>query len=726
MIIQDKINKLRSVETIVLNGVTKIYFLEVTQHPGLVKIGDTHREVKDRNNETILNSGLILTRPVTWIVAEKFDGSSFRDKSFHKFLEKKKYKRHLNNNGRPSEWFYITLEQALYEFSEFTKKPVQIAVDFRNAQTYLLNEQQKAYDEGYRYFNLGYCVRVGKTIISLEFARRNNLMPVYIGKNLNSQNSAETDNNKFGLVPSMLTQSIHGDIGEDDIGEDEVPTKIKQIIHNINEENKNNQKIIVFIDEVDDASWTPNSRKVIFPVVEYLKQQGMFGCIHTMSGTRVYRGMHVLKELVADESEIKEISLEYYEMQILQPDTTVNRNLRTVDFYAKDASGVVNISDAMKDYKTGHASLATFFKEMLGSNNFSLVETKPAWFIKIKTDAKKHINEFANYLNNNCKKIEGVEHIFKPINGDFTNNKDAEKYCEKIIAKNPHKVVVFITQGMATTSFSVPAIGNSAIFTDSPLTSDDIQALHRSATYITGKTDCNMLIVSSNDNTEPDYEDVLEYEIREATTREDKEKVYKEILEKDSIIHLVRNPNGNRVPINVTIENVSKILDKKSKAMTKVANLMIAIDEHTEEDVLNSILGYNFNTTRKNTNSKTDKPEAFDPFGDKGTNNSTKTPSVEVNGKQKEKILRAFVENAVLVPAYAQEQRTTLEDFEFWNEVGIDKELFFTVYNANLQFKDRIDSIYNLCDDVNYRIETYIDKLAASNKLTSIQLDSIL
>ena len=40
MIIQDKINKLRSVETIVLNGVTKIYFLEVTQHPGLVKIGD--------------------------------------------------------------------------------------------------------------------------------------------------------------------------------------------------------------------------------------------------------------------------------------------------------------------------------------------------------------------------------------------------------------------------------------------------------------------------------------------------------------------------------------------------------------------------------------------------------------------------------------------------------------------------------------------------------------
>jgi hypothetical protein len=70
-----------------------------------------------------------------------------------------------------------------------------------------------------------------------------------------------------------------------------------------------------------------------------------------------------------------------------------------------------------------------------------------------------------------------------------------------------------------------------------------------------------------------------------------------------------------------------------------------------------------------------------------------------------------FVENAVNVPAIAREQETTIEEFKFWNELNISKELFFNVYNSSWVFKDRIDAIYNLCNDNDYLIENYINKL---------------
>ena len=66
-----------------------------------------------------------------------------------------------------------------------------------------------------------------------------------------------------------------------------------------------------------------------------------------------------------------------------------------------------------------------------------------------------------------------------------------------------------------------------------------------------------------------------------------------------------------------------------------------------------------------------------------------------------------------MVPAVAREQGTTIREFEFWKEIGVNEELFFDVYNASWQFKDRIDSIYNLCEDENYLVTRYIDKLAA-------------
>ena len=73
--------------------------------------------------------------------------------------------------------------------------------------------------------------------------------------------------------------------------------------------------------------------------------------------------------------------------------------------------------------------------------------------------------------------------------------------------------------------------------------------------------------------------------------------------------------------------------------------------------------------------------------------------------------LRAFAENSVNVPAIAREQETTISEFEYWNELGVSKELFFSVYNSSWSFKDRIDAIYSLCGDQKYLIENYINKV---------------
>lgn len=75
--------------------------------------------------------------------------------------------------------------------------------------------------------------------------------------------------------------------------------------------------------------------------------------------------------------------------------------------------------------------------------------------------------------------------------------------------------------------------------------------------------------------------------------------------------------------------------------------------------------------------------------------------------------MRAFAENSVLVPALAREQGTTIEEFTYWKELGFNKELFFEVYNSCSQFKERIDTVYGLCEDIEYLLENYIDNLAA-------------
>ena len=695
------------------DGKNKIYFLQVEEKP-FPKVGDTIRDVEERNRETMTNAALHRkkgTEPF-YVVAEKYDGTSFRDKQFHAFLRKQGYKFELNDQGNESEWVESdangnipTVEQLLEELAQFTSKPVYKSVELRPAQHYVLSKLQEALDNGYQYVNAGICVRLGKTLVSLTHAANNGWFPVYIGKNLTSQSSAEADNNEFGVVPEMLTQSLHG---VDELDGDEVSKKAKQIIDNILRANVNNRKVVFFVDEVDDASHTKKSRDIITPVVNYFKSVGQFATTVTMSGTRIFRGQKILKDLT--DGEIKEVSLEYYEMQILQPETTCKRNYRHISFYSDNGDGLVNISDAMKDKETGHKSLSTVVERLLGTNNFDIeINPKfPHWFIKFATVGKSNANKFVGYLNRNCSVIENKEFVYKSINGDTTTSKEAQDYCKKVIADNPGKTCVFISQGMATTSFSVTGIGNSAVFTDNELTADDTQALHRSATWAEGKDDCNMIVVTTNDSMEHSFDDIFEDETKGAVDRTDKVEIYKELLNNNSMVHYTVDGRSVR-PVRVTHENADKVIDQKQKAMTKIAgvmNVLNDLDEEILDDIFETVSGKK-STSKK---SKGEKAEAFDPFG---TTKKKKSSSLsdDMTAQQKEKILRAFAENAVNIPAVAREQETTIDQFEFWSELNVDKDLFFEIYKTSKPFKDRIDSIYNLCEDEEYLLRNYIDKL---------------
>jgi hypothetical protein len=695
------------------DGINKLYFLEVIEKPGKVKAGDTHRDVERRNQETMTNASLHRkpgTEPI-YVVAKMWDGTVFRDKKFHAFLKKKGYTFEKNDQGNDSEWVEnVTVEQLFAELAEFTRKPVYKNVTLKTAQHYLLDEHlQKAINEGHQHINAGFCVRVGKTIISLTLSARNNWFPVYLGKNLTSQSSAETDNAEYGIVPEMLTRSLHG---VDELEDGELSKRTKQIIKEIEKTNTNNKPIIFFVDEVDDASHTTRSRNIITPVVNYFKENGMFACIVTMSGTRIYRGEKILKELT--DGPIKELSLEYYEMQILQPETTCRRNFRHISVYSENTDGLANISDAMKNKDAGHKSLATIIEKLLGTNNFDFVvnETFPHWFMKFSTVGKDNANKLVMYLDRNHSVIENKEYHFEPINGDVTSAKEAQDYCKDIIKAHPDKTCVFITQGMATTSFSVVSIGNSVVFTDNELTADDTQGLHRSATWTEGKDDCNMIVVTTNDSMEHSFDDIFEDEIKIAKTREEKIEIYKELLKTNSMVHFTVDGTSVR-PVKITEQNADKFIDKKMQSMTKIASIMGVLndlDEEIVDDILCTVTGKK-STSKK---SSSDKPNNFDPFGDsKNSRSSNKQHNNKMSLSEREKILRAFAENAVNVPAIAREQGTTIEEFEFWDELNVSKELFFNVYNKSWMFKDRIDAIYNLCHDERYLVENYVNRVSA-------------
>lgn len=710
-----------------LIGETKIYFLKVLEKTSfyndasnvgiipsftpdkvgssIIKIGDTFRLVEERNKETLTNASLH-KEVVSSTLAVKEDGSTFRDYEFHEYLEDKGYERELNDNGHKSEFFFITMEQAQKEYEEFTAKKFKKNVILRTVQHYGLNLLTEATEAGYMAINFGSCMRSGKTIISLEHARRNNCMPVYLGKNLTSQSSAEVDNDKYNIAPYMVTASIHG---RDEDTDTELSTKAQQVVEKIDAANKGNQKIIIYIDECDDQSHTPKSRAIIKQVAQHYFNKGILFQVITMTGTRKERGRKILNDMPFL-GKLKDLSIEYWEMQILQPDDTVNRNFVSINFYQGNAHGLVNIADALKDRTTGHASIASFIKLLLSpTNNFNLKDTSkhPHWFFRFCTTEKSPITDLAKYLNSNLTTVNGQEYLYQPVNGDTTKGREAQQFCIKVIKDNPTKIVVFISFGMATTSFSVIPIGNAAVFSDNLMTADEIQALHRGPTWEKGKEWCNMVhVTTAEDINQLAWNDVFESELPPGP-KQGKLPIFKEILHMNSLIHIACGQSTT--PMDITPEFAEKVLDRRAEAQTRVANVMHMLNEHDDiRDMILECVDPKTGKIKKALKSGTAKGKTVDPFNVLKNRNKQKNQSGLTVAKQ-EAILRAFAVNAVNVPAVAREQQITLEEFDLWEEINVDEELFKMVCEQSEDFKEIINTIYRLCEDDSH-LKTYLDK----------------
>lgn len=735
-----------------LHGEKKVYFLAVVEKTAFyataknlhkipsfdslakvgkmpIKVGDTERLVIERNNETLTNASLH-REIVSSALAVKADGTTFRDHHFHAFLEDKGYERELNDNGRPSEFFlFDSLEQAEQEFAEFTAKKFTRQVVLRTVQHYGLDLLAEATDAGYTKINFGSCMRSGKTIISLTHAKRNNCMPVYIGKNLTSQSSAEADNNEFGIVDFMERVSINGQ--DEERSDSELTKRGEEAIASIDKANVMNQNIILYIDECDDSSHTEKSRKIIKQVAKHYYEKGMLFQVIPMTGTRKERGLKILNELDFMPGKNKDLAIEYWEMQILQPEDTVQRNFITISYFQEYAEGLVNISEALKNHDEGHTSIATFVEAFLrkGSKYGTKktdVYNAPHYFFKFCVGGKSNdgykerMEALVDTFNDTLSVIGNKEYLFQPVWGGVTKSSKAQKFCKDVIKENPGKIVVFVSFGMATTSFSVSGIGTSVVFSDNALGADDVQALHRAATWHKDKKWCNMVHVTTSESTDLMLNDVYMPELPEGSPKE-KQLIFKEILNYNSLIHNdIKNEDSSFQRV-YTGQNVQIILDERAAKRTQT-NVMV-------QTVLGNFTG-NANKLRPETvakllsidpksgkikmpkKSKTEHGGDYDPHKVKDKDDKTpkkkKTPGMTPS--KMESIIRSFVTGVQMVPAVSKLKKIDMEDFQFWDEINVDQELYEMVCADLPEFKDDLDHIFRLCDDAS-NLKPYLQKI---------------
>ena len=701
------IKMLAQANKIAERGVNKIYFWGV-QEKLSKKIGDTHRDVEERNNETGINAALHTTERYWWEAKysdthpnKKLRGKSFRDYDFHKVLKQKGYVRELNDKGNESEWFFdITLEDFLIHLEEFICGKPKKTLQLRAGQGYVKDEIIKGWDEGNDFTNVHASVRIGKNVATLTVSKTKKYVPIYIGKNLTSQSSVVLDNEDFQIVDDMETFSIHG-------MESDSP-KVKKIIDEIISLSIN-KKVHLIIDEADDQSHTLISMKILKEIYDTLKGLGYDVKVTTLSGTRPERGEKILNFIKGDDDKIQNVSISYNEMQILQPETTVKRNIVSITVYSDTDVQLSNISDSMKSAK-GREDLLKTIAMLVGENDYDLKDTSefPHWFIKFATVGKSNVKKLVSMGNKLYPMIDGKKVHFQAVNGDFTTNREAQEYCKGIEEKHPDKTVVFITQGMATTSFSRVPIANTALFTDNELTADDIQSLHRGATFGEGKEWTNMVIVTTNDSKELKFHDVFGEELI-GLSKKEKNIVMKEILSLNGITYDLQNGyecNSN-TPLVVTKENVEQMLILKEKSLITRSSLTsllmgdLSIDFESLEKILS---GKSLNTSKK---SKTQKGKTTYPFGKPSKNNK---PTNKMTMAKRQKIARLAVEKLINVASLSKLMDISITDFSSWNTIDFPEDVFFHLYDNNLDLKERLDDIYKACSDDDYLVNEHLNK----------------
>jgi len=117
----------------------------------------------------------------------------------------------------------------------------------------------------------------------------------------------------------------------------------------------------------------------------------------------------------------------------------------------------------------------------------------------------------------------GGDFIVKPVNGDFTSNREVEGEAKKVIttAKRQGKKVILVSRDMASRSFSIPEIDTVFLMYDNGMLSQTIQKVSRAFTpgytYFKEEKKEGVIITLSLDANREELDPIDQYVVAEAS-----------------------------------------------------------------------------------------------------------------------------------------------------------------------------------------------------------------
>ena len=127
----------------------------------------------------------------------------------------------------------------------------------------------------------------------------------------------------------------------------------------------------------------------------------------------------------------------------------------------------------------------------------------------------------------------------------------------------------------------------------------------------------------------------------------------------------------------------------------------LSIDFESLEKILS---GKSLNTSKK---SKTQKGKTIYPFGKPSKNNN---PTNKMTMSKRQKIARLAVEKLINVASLSKLMDISMADFSSWNTINFPEDVFFHLYDNNLDLKERLDDIYKACSDDDYLVNEHLNK----------------
>ena len=77
---------------------------------------------------------------------------------------------------------------------------------------------------------------------------------------------------------------------------------------------------------------------------------------------------------------------------------------------------------------------------------------------------------------------------------------------------------------------------------------------------------------------------------------------------------------------------------------------------------------------------------------------------------KRQKIARLAVEKLINVASLSKLMDISMTDFSSWNTIEFPEDVFFHLYDNNLDLKERLNDIYKACSDDDYLVKEHLNK----------------